>query len=338
MKILISSHSFCPSIGGLETVSEVLANEFVRQGHEVKLVTQTAAGVNTTFSFQVIRQPLPKHLFNLVHWCDLYWHSNLSLQSAWPLLFMRKSCVVTHHTWIPREGGLRNWKGRLKHFLLQYATCISISQAIADHISTSSVVIPNPYDDSVFYERPEIRRDKGLVFVGRLVSSKGMYLVLEALAKLKFRQHILQLTVVGEGPEETALRKQAKFLGVYDQVSFVGVKNGNELAKVLNAHQVMVVPSVWQEPFGVVAVEGIACGCVIVGSAGGGLKDAIGPCGVIFPNGDVSALTGVLADLFSNPEKMQEYRVGAKSHLSYHTKSVVSKAYLRVFETALRRM
>ena len=97
----------------------------------------------------------------------------------------------------------------------------------------------------------------------------------------------------------------------------------------------MVVPSLWDEPFGIVALEGIACGCVVVGSSGGGLKDAIGECGVTFPNGDVAALTEALANLLTNPEQLDSYRQKAQSHLARHQPTEVAKAYLKVFEEAV---
>ncbi|MBA7531309.1 D-inositol-3-phosphate glycosyltransferase [subsurface metagenome] len=334
MKILISSHFFYPSIGGLERVSETLAREFVRQSHEVKLITHTSSSGATRLPFKVDRKPKTLSLLKLLNWCDIYFHSNVSLRTAWPLLFIRKPWVVRHAVWIPRNSGLKNWRGYLKRFILRYATCISISNAIAGHFSTPSVVIPNPYDGDIFYQMPEIPRDKDLVFVGRLVSDKGVHLLLEALAKLKMQGHILSLTVVGGGPEEIPLRRIARKFGVYDQVYFAGIKQGKELTALINAHQVMVVPSLWEEPFGVVALEGIACGCVVVGSEGGGLRDAIGRCGVTFPNGDVEALAKIVADLFSNPDKMEVYRAQATMHLLSHTKATVAGAYLQIFIAA----
>lgn len=78
----------------------------------------------------------------------------------------------------------------------------------------------------------------------------------------------------------------------------------------------MVVPSLWDEPFKIVALEGIACGCVVVGSKGGGLKDAIGPCGLTFDNGDVAGLTAQLINLLANLDQLTAYRKKAKEHLS----------------------
>ena len=337
MNILISSYNFYPDVGGIEFVSSTLAYELLSLGHEVKLITQTLATDTKCFPFEVIRQPQPQQLFNLVRWCNIYFHNNISLQSVWPLLLIRRPWIVAHQTWIARVNGSLSWRDYLKRFLIQFATCISISQAIAEHLSTPSIVIGNPYRDDLFYEMPEIHRNKELVFLGRLVSDKGVDLLIAALGQLQAQGLFPQLTIIGTGSEEDFLRALARTAGVFNQVNFVGTKTGTELVGLLNMHKIMVVPSRWLEPFGIVALEGIACGCVVVGSEGGGLKDAIGPCGVTFPNGDLPTLTKNLADLLLNPHRLATYKAKVDTHLSRYQKTAVAKAYLQVFEDADKR-
>ncbi|MBW4649289.1 MAG: glycosyltransferase family 4 protein [Kastovskya adunca ATA6-11-RM4] len=337
MKILIYSPLFYPSIGGVETVVSILAHEFVRQGHEVKLVSQTLAKDSKEFPFEIIRQPNLKQLLNLTRWCDLYFQACISLKGIWPLFYIHhRPLVVTHQTWYRRPNGSYDLQDYLKRFVSRFATNIPASCALAERIPAPSTVIPNPYQEDIFYERAEIPRDKELVFLGRLVSDKGVDLLLEALANLKPLGLTPKLTIIGSGPEESSLRQQVKALKILEQVDFVDVKVEQELAQSLNAHKILVVPSRWDEPFGIVALEGIACGCVVVGSEGGGLKDAIGPCGVTFPNSDVKALTQALLDLLSNPDKLSHYRAASASHLSQHTKAKIAQEYLQVFERAIQ--
>jgi glycosyltransferase involved in cell wall biosynthesis len=337
MKILISSHSFHPSVGGLEAVSSMLAAEFVRLGHQVKVVTQTPGRGSLVYPFDVIRRPGVHKLIQLAKWCDIFWHNHISLSTAWPLLFVRKPWVVTHANWLFHPGVKTRWAEHIKEYVLRFATGISISTAIAKHLRPPSIVIPNPYDDEIFTNISNVERTKDVVFVGRLVSGKGADLLLYAMRTLKDRGFELHGTIVGPGPEEMQLRKLATELGLERSIEFAGTKTGGDLVKVLHAHKIMVVPTVWKEPFGIVALEGIACGCVVVGSEGGGLKDAIGPCGVTFPNGDVDALAKALAELLTYPQKMGPYRAAAKAHLALHTRSAVAKAYLRIFESAIGR-
>lgn len=335
MRILFSSHVFAPSIGGLETVSRHLAEEFTRQGHEVRLITQTAAAAGPDplpLPFPIWRRPSAGTLLGLTRWCDVYFHNNISLPRAWPLLLAPRPWVVAHHVWIPRTGVA----GRLKRLALRYATGISISEAIARHVSTPSVVIPNPYDDATFKVQPDAPRTQDLIFVGRLVSDKGATLLLQALAALREGGLRPSLSIVGSGPEEAQLREQTAGLDLESQVSFLGVRRGAELARVLNQHRIIVVPSLWQEPFGIVALEAIACGCVAVGSQGGGLADAIGPCGNTFPNGDRDALRATLAPLLRDPDRLAALRRPAELHLRRHRLESVAQEYLAVFARALR--
>ena len=70
MKILLGSHHFFPSTGGIETVSNLLAREFVALGHEVRVVTQTPG--NGDFPFTVVRRPGPLELWRQVRWCNVF--------------------------------------------------------------------------------------------------------------------------------------------------------------------------------------------------------------------------------------------------------------------------
>jgi glycosyltransferase involved in cell wall biosynthesis len=331
MNILISSHVFEPGVGGLERVSRALAEGFVKAGHAVCVITQTPAGdIKDNFSFELIRRPSVSRLFKLLRWCDVYFQNNISLRTAWPLLFVKKPWVVAHHIWLTRPDGWVGVRDRLKRFLIRFAKNISVSRAIAADLPAPSVVIGDPYEDKLFVTLPGVEKSFPLIFVGRLVSDKGVDVLFQALKNLKTRNRTPSLTVVGEGPEEPFLRKLAVSLEIADQVHFVGVKQGSELVEFLNRHEILVVPSRWNEPFGVVALEGIACGCVVVGSQGGGLKEAVGPCGVTFPNGDAGMLADTLEKLLAEPGLLKACREDAKIHLEKYTKERIAREYLEV--------
>jgi glycogen(starch) synthase len=336
VKILIYSTVFYPSFGGIETVVSILANEFLKQGHEVKLVTQIPATNSNLFPFEVIRKPSWQQLIELTKWCNIYFQACVSLKGLWPLLIIRRPWVVTHQTWYCRVDGRLGLQDYLKQFLANFATNIPASFALAEHLKKPSTVIPNPYREDIFYEMPEIPRNQELIFLGRLVSDKGADLLLEALGNLKKQGLTPVLTIIGSGPEEPQLRQQVRQLDLVKQVNFVGAKVEKELTQLLNAHQILLIPSRWQEPFGIVALEGIACGCVVIGSEGGGLKEAIGPCGMTFPNGDVEALTKIILYLLTSPDKMSAYREKAELHLSHHKQATVAAAYLQVMEKIIQ--
>ncbi len=330
MKVLFSSYLFHPSVGGIESVSKILAEKFAAAGNEVQVVTQTPGDVMAGANYRLTRRPSIFKVIELLRWCDLFFQNNISLRSLIPALLLRKRILVVHQTWLQNTRGGIGWNNRLKHALLRFVTNVAISKAVADSISGHSFVIGNPYDAAVFRSIPNVVRDKNLAFVGRLVSDKGADLLLQAMKLLQNGGVAADLTIVGSGPEEENLRRLATELALGRQVTFAGQKSGAALAELLNRHRILVVPSRWQEPFGVVAVEGIACGCVVVGSEKGGLKEAIGPCGVTFENGNVRALADQLKPLLNDSSSQTNLRQHAAEHLAKFQSDAIAAAYLRL--------
>jgi glycosyltransferase involved in cell wall biosynthesis len=337
MKILFSSHAFYPSIGGLESVGLLLAQEFAMAGHEVVVVTQTPSVENAPdFPFSVVRRPDARTLIRLTAWADVVYHHNISLQTAWPLMLVRRPWVVSHHGWLPRGFNRLGIKGALKRTVLRGATGIAVSQALAADFTTPCTVIPNPYDDKIFRLISEVAREGDLAFVGRFVSQKGLPVLLQALRHLAPRGLRPNLTVIGGGPEDKAWRQLALDLGLAEQVCFVGPKRGEDLVALLNGHRVLVVPSLLNEGFGVVALEGLACGCVVVGSESGGLKEAIGAAGLTFPNGDAPALAQCLEKVLFDPEIVADCLSAVPEHLNLHRPPGVAKRYLAVLSESIQ--
>ncbi len=340
MKLLISSPAFLPLVGGLELNQATLAAEFERAGHEVVVVTRMpgAGEDDEALPYRVVRRPGPRELLRWTRWCDVFMQANVSLRGLWPLLLVRRPWVVSHHSWYCRTDGRIAWQDGLKRRLLRYAAAsIAVSRAIAEDLATPTTVIENAYRERLFRVLPGVARTEDLVFVGRLVSDKGVDVLLDALVLLAREGLTPRLTVVGEGPEAPRLAAQAERLGLAGRVAFAGTRTGEDLVALLNRHRLLVVPSRYAEPFGIVALEGIACGCVVVGSEGGGLKDAIGPCGRTFGNGDAAGLAHVLGEVLRDPEARAACRLRAPEHLARHASPAVAAAYLEVLEVVARR-
>lgn len=323
MKILISSHAFSPSVGGIETVSDILAREWFRLGHEVRIVTRTQDPFSGLHPFPVIRKPSGRRLLREVAWCDVFFQNNVSLGTLWAALLLRKPAVITHQTWIG-PGAV----GFIKRRALRLARSrVAISRAVAGRIPADQV-IPNPYRDDLFHPVEQEARQGDILFVGRLVADKGCDLLLDAVALLASRGLHPGVSLVGAGPLEPRLRERVTDLGLAAQVSWKGSLEGEGLVREYRSHRILAVPSRWEEPFGIVALEGIACGCRVVASDAGGLPEAIGPCGRLFRAGDPRSLADVLEAELLHPEDQD---AAAAMHLHLHRPATVSAEYLSLF-------
>ncbi|MEI8298011.1 MAG: glycosyltransferase family 4 protein [Pseudomonadota bacterium] len=334
MRILLTSVAFEPSVGGIETVTKVLAEAFTSAGHEVTIATQTPGGRKSRDSVAVLRQPSPRALLTATRRADVVLQNQISLRLGWPTALLRRPCVVAHHMWTGR-GADSGLKERVKHAIFPLVRNIACSQAMAKSIAPRATVIPNPYANHQFRVDHSARRERDLVFLGRLLPAKGLHVALDALVKLRSHGATPTLTVIGEGIAEAELRAQVASSGLSRQVRFVGLLRGTDLVRTLNEHRLLLVPSIWDEPFGVVALEGLACGLVPIVSDSGGLPDAAGPCGRVVPRADPAALETAISSLLADDGARREYLMHAPEHLARHTPENVASSYLQVLSDAV---
>lgn len=338
LKILVLSHRFYPDIGGIEANSEILATGFSQADHEVRLLTWTKSTGDRAFPFQIIRNPSVLRRIKELYWADVVFENNPCFRLAWPGILFKKPTVIALNTWVPVQ---KNLQGRLKRRWLKRAKqIIAVSHAVRRRSWLGAVVIRNPYNVAEFVRDTAISKTKDFVFLGRLVSDKGAALAVEALhilvEKDRSKNIALSLTVIGDGPERQHLQAMVSDLGLDAQVQFTGSLRGPELANQLNQHRYILVPSVWEEPFGNVVLEGLACGCLPIASNGGGLPDAVGKAGLLFPRGDVAALASCMQTAVEDKTAHKHLHEAAPQHLANHHPDNVTRQYLAVLQQAVK--
>lgn len=351
MKILFLSHNFHPFIGGIEANSDILSRAFYHAGHQIRVLTWTREIDEIVFPFQIIRNPSWEELMRQHRWADLVFENNPCLRLAWPNIFFRHPGVIALNTWVSRIDNVIGLHGkigiqdRVKFLWFKAASSvIAVSDAIRKHSFKSAIVIGNPYNSTIFKRLPEIAKTETFVFLGRLVPNKGADHAIKALKKLLVKdaqEHLLNfkptLTIIGEGLQKSKLEELTVELGLQNHVTFTGSVSGENLSKLLNQHKYILVPSLWEEPFGNVVLEGMACGCLPIVSDGGGLPDAIGNAGISFKRGNTDALVDAIQEVIFNPVLEEKLRNATHDHLKKHQPEVVSKKYLEVIEKAMAK-
>lgn len=333
-RILIYSSAFHPNVGGMEFVARTIAELLSGCGYCVTVVTRTHGSDSYQYPFTVLRNPPPFALMGAYRNADVALHMNVSLRALWPLALFRRPLVFVHNGFYRRVSGRLGLRDRLKYWMSRLAINVACSEAVARDLPAHHVVIGNPYDSELFDSADSGERTGDLLFVGRLVSEKGVDLLLQSLAALADHKLSPRLTIVGSGPEEELLRRICTEAGLLNRVTFCGTISGLELAALMSQHKIMVIPS-RSEGFGVVALEGIASGCLVIASDAGGLPEAVGDCGLIFRRGDVGELTQALVRGMTDGDLPRRLAQERSEHLSRFSRHKVGAEYLKVIEAAL---
>lgn len=148
-------------------------------------------------------------------------------------------------------------------------------------------------------ERPSPRPHVNVICVANLIPEKGVDVLLRSVARIDDPR--LRLTVVGDGPEDKALRRLALELDLGGRVTFSGLRD--DVDRLLRTADIFVHPAVWQEAFGLTVTEAMSSGCAVVASRVGALPELIvdGENGLLVPPGDVDALVAALRRLIGDP-------------------------------------
>ena len=217
-------------------------------------------------------------------------HNCTRPSGVWPCLFCAPAC----RSWKAALGRVFTQRRRIKA-MARMKRIVVISEFMKGRLVTNGIpaeiisVEPPVISPAENAEGAERKESVDLLYVGQLIRGKGVQLLLAAMARMKTPR---TLDVVGTGNMEGELKALAARLGLADRVRWRGFQE-NPQAWMLAA-KCVVVPSFWQEPYGLVAAEAVALGRPVVAFAIGGLTEACGGKATLVPPGDVSALAQVL--------------------------------------------
>lgn len=329
--ILICSYAFWPSLGGLELTSEKLAFWLVDQGYDVTVVTFTnlfEAEERDDFTFKIVRSPNKMLLWKLFQENDLVISKHLSLNCVWPALVQCKPFLIWHATWYPDDENILN--SLLRKMLVRKSINVANSEAISSDLEKVDAIIHPGYAEKVYKNYNQDSQRSGFAFLGRLSHEKGCDLLIHAMSRFKKEQ----LLIIGDGNKRQELERQVVESDLSSTVKFVGRLNPQQCNQILNSVRVLVVPSLYDEPFGTVALEGLAAGCRVVVSTGGGLSEAAGPTGFVFESGNLESLCKSMQEALDRPISLEETQF-REQHLQQNSFDVIAPKLMALFKDRL---
>lgn len=266
------------------------------------------------------------------------------LQLFVPLLFIRQDGILTcpaNHRFLPRsrkcckkppgfsclavntkEGCLESIPflqriGRITYrvrdrFLLHLLRHFTVNSAhiARSHGRDDATIIYPPNLSLPSSKRPSERKLKQLIHCGRMEGrGKGADDAIQMLAALPTDY---RLVLLGDGPHRGLLEKQVRDLGLEARVRFLGWVNAGTRDAMLAESGVLLVPSLWEEAFGMVGIEAFTQGTPAVAYDVGGISEWCLPsAGMLVACGDIKGATAAILQLTSSPETWQRFSDGA---------------------------
>jgi glycosyltransferase involved in cell wall biosynthesis len=344
-KIVLSTYTFLPDIGGVATNTFTIANAFIDKGYDVTVVTLTKEKCEYDKKFTIIRKPNVFKLITIYLKSDCILFANLSMKLCWPALFINKNYCLHHHSSSAFKKNINaGMVNRIKKFLENKIANNSIHFVNSEFTKRDG--------DGYFLNRPtyvtypianktkvpqhiidNYSEKKNAVFVGRIEPEKGVLYLLERVEIIKKSLGINELIFIGSGTLFNSLKEKK-----LDGVSFVGAQDLDAVDKYTAAASYVFVPSIWQEPFGMVAVEGLVSGAIVISSDSGGLSEALGNQGVLFDINSNSSFENAMqtARKIRNNCQANDYLLEYVESVNSHISKFSSENVIEVIIRAIR--
>jgi spore coat protein SA len=181
-------------------------------------------------------------------------------------------------------------------------------------LAAKTQVVFNGVDPDLFFPREEVRESKTIFFVGRFDREKGVLELVRAFARVLEHHRDAKLVIGGatgfgthqETPYVRQVREEARALANLrpGSVQLPGyIHHDRELPGYFQKATLFTSPSLFQEPFGLVNAEAMACGTPVVGSSRGGIPEVLGGAGVLIDPENTLMYARALSEMLSQPER-----------------------------------
>ena len=210
-------------------------------------------------------------------------HLNFSAPSAFFHMFAQRAteapCLETIHSFLEPASGQDSLHARI---LGSVDWVVGVSDAmlrdarrLIPQITPRSSVIYNALEMPDLKPTPPSFDAPRILFAGRLVPEKGVDVAIDAFAAIASRFPNARLVIAGDGTIRQSLEQRAIDLGIGSRVDFVGWVDPEKMPALINSSTIVVMPSRWEEPFGLVALQAGQMARPIIATRVGGLPAVV---------------------------------------------------------------
>jgi glycogen(starch) synthase len=333
VRVLYVTEVFLPHIGGVEVLSGQLLRALARRGHQFTVIACCGDDPETVAD-SIDYHGIPVHRFRfrqsaqrgdvrtmadilgrlaalrrafrpqLVHTSS--WGSSGLLHALARSGSAARTLVTLHETLdarpVPGSPATKllataDWVAAISGAVLA-----DLHRCFPETITRSSLIL-NALAMPALPPSPPPLAPPRLLAIGRLVPEKGFDVAIDAMPFVLASHPAARLVVAGDGSERAALERRAEQLSVSHAVEFPGWVAPDDVPALIARSSMVVMPSRWREPFGLVALEAAQAGRPIVTTSRGGLPEIVvsGETGLLVDGDDPRALADAVVSLLDRP-------------------------------------
>lgn len=320
--------------------------DFITSGGKALPIKYNGSVARLTFgplAARRVRRWLKEGEFDILHLHEPMTPS-LSMLALWNA---RGPIVGTFHTALIRSRALQFVFPLVRPSLEKFSARIAVSEdarrTLIDHLGGDAIVIPNGVYVEPFARAQSDERWVGsaeaptIAFLGRLDEPrKGLHVLTDAIPHIVRQSPGARFLVAGRGDEGKALAIE-KLGELAQHVEFLGGISDDEKAALLSSVDLYIAPQTGGESFGIVLVEAMSAGAVVVASNLGAFERVLdyGRAGFMFENGNGEDLARQVVHALNNPEERRLKAKNASEFVQQFDWSQVTSKVLTVYEMVL---
>lgn len=322
--------------GGIERVIALLVKQLRRRGHDVTLLahceSQTEGRLvpyrgkssqslaDTCRNVETVTRAIVGGQFDIVHSFGRLAYLSLILPMRVPKLMSYQRPISSRSI---------EWGCRLANGTLQFSAC---SEKLKRHLPAGLWhVVYNAVPTDVFGFNPHVKSDAPLVFLGRIEHIKGTHLAIET-ARRTGRRLVIAGNVPTDAGSQGYFQDMVKPFVDGDNISYIGPVNDQQKLTLLRGAAALLMPVLWDEPFGIVMAEALACGTPVVGLSRGAVPEVVRHECSGFVCQNVDEMVAAIGSLESISR--QRCRIEAEARFSG---DAMTDAYLSVYQDMMAR-